>query len=191
MRNRTVKPDFWSDSKLRGLSSDHKLVFIGLWQHCDDSGWGVWSPEEIAAGLFPYDDPVWREPMVIGAFAELRERKLLTLERCGHFQIGSLPKHVYSASNKRTTYILRAHKAGECPRPTRRPRAAAAPSGMPRTAVQGGEGRGREDTHQEDGAGASHAASVEELRALIDNPESNPAAVKAARKALLRLGLAS
>ncbi len=187
LRNRTVKAEFWADLKLRGMDRAYKLVYIGLWQACDDAGYGVWEPSELAALLFPYDPPEDRELLLIGAFTELRERGLVKPERCGHFVIPSLPRHVYSSDRNRTSATKRDHEAGRCPKP---PRNAAARRGDPRAAATGRVGSdrvgmGRENARAHEG---NQASDREALEALINNPESNEAAVRAARKALERLG---
>lgn len=196
LRNRTVKAEFWADLKLRGLDHAFKLVYIGLWQACDDAGYGTWEPSELAALLFPYDPPEAREPLIIGAFAELRERGLIKVMRCGHFTIPSLPKHVYSSEGKRTSQTRRAHEAGDCPKPTRRrgtPETAAAGRGLPARdgSVRDGMGRDGRDARAHEasnGSAEAHSVSAEELRALIADPASTEPARKAARKALERIG---
>ena len=54
-RIRTVKPEFWTDEKTGHLSSDAKLLFIGLWNHADDYGVLEWRPEEWRIKILPYD----------------------------------------------------------------------------------------------------------------------------------------
>lgn len=154
LRNRTLKVEFWGDTKLRGLTDGERLVYQGLWMACDDAGWGEWVPEELAALLWPYDDPTIREPKVIGGFTELRERQLLKLLRCGHFTIPSVPKHVWGGKDRRSATVKAAHDNNECPRPTRRrgvPRDAGASRGMPGGRVgegRVGEGNNGLDAHQ-------------------------------------------
>lgn len=195
LRSRTVKPELWVDIKLRGIRHDYRLVLIGLWQACDDAGWGVWEPSELAAALFPYDPPEQREPLIIGAFTELRERELIKALRCGHFTVPSLPKHVWGGKDRRTATNRTAHEANDCPHPARRrgaPGRAGASRGMPGGKVREGKG-GEGDTHArapETPSNGSPSASVEELRRLIADPTSAEPARKAARKALERLGVA-
>ena len=64
-RIRTVKPEFWLDKKIRAVSRDARLLFIGLWNLADDSGLYRADPIIIKAQLFPADDldakPLLRE----------------------------------------------------------------------------------------------------------------------------------
>lgn len=200
LRNRTLKAEYWGDRKLRPLTDTARLVYAGLWQVCDDAGYGVWLADEIAAALFPYQDPVLREPKVIGAMVELRECGAVKLLRCGHFTIPSLPKHVYSSKANRTSGVMREHEAGHCPKPPRQP---ASPRGMTRhdEAARGmtrADGQVRYGTDRigsdnaRPGAKPSNgtaAASEAELRRLIEADDTSPAVEKAARKALERMGV--
>ena len=199
LRNRTVKAEFWADLKLRHLPLPYKLVYIGLWQACDDAGYGTWEPSELAALLFPYDPPEEREPLILGAFASFREDGLVKLERCGHFIIPSLPKHVYSSKANRTSSTQRDHEAGRCPKP---PRGAAARRGVTRhdeatrgmTGVDGQDRIGSDRIGSGDSMRPSAGAAtttVEELKRLIADPASTEPARRAARKALERIGVDS
>ncbi len=37
-RIRTTKPEFWSSAQIIELSRDARLLFIGMWNFCDDNG---------------------------------------------------------------------------------------------------------------------------------------------------------
>ena len=37
-RIRTIKPEFWRDELLAGISAEAALLAIGLLNHCDDEG---------------------------------------------------------------------------------------------------------------------------------------------------------
>lgn len=52
-RIRTIKPEFWTDEKIVELSAYARLLFIGLWNFCDDSGRMVYSPKRIKMQVFP------------------------------------------------------------------------------------------------------------------------------------------
>jgi hypothetical protein len=57
-RIRTIKPDFFFDTELSGLSSDTKLAFIGLWCHADREGRLEDNPSKLRALIFPYKTKV-------------------------------------------------------------------------------------------------------------------------------------
>lgn len=57
-RIRTIKPEFWHDEKLAGVSRDARLLFIGLWNFADDNGRLGGSARVIRGLLFPFDDDI-------------------------------------------------------------------------------------------------------------------------------------
>jgi hypothetical protein len=57
-RNRMIKPEFWSNSKLNSISRDARLTFIGIWNFCDDYGFCLSSTRSLLGDLYPYDESV-------------------------------------------------------------------------------------------------------------------------------------
>jgi hypothetical protein len=57
-RIRSIKPDFWSSEQVLELTRDARLLFIGLWNFCDDAGRFRWSARTVKAQVFPGDDDV-------------------------------------------------------------------------------------------------------------------------------------
>ncbi len=55
-RIRTIKPDFWESENLSRVSRDARLLFIGLFNCCDDSGRTRAASRILASRIFPYDD---------------------------------------------------------------------------------------------------------------------------------------
>lgn len=55
MRIRSIKPEFWSDTKVARWDTFTRLLYIGLWSVADDYGCGTAEPAIIAASLFPFD----------------------------------------------------------------------------------------------------------------------------------------
>lgn len=55
-RIRTVKPEFWTSEQVMECSTEARLLFIGLWNFCDDAGRHPMSPKRIKAEIFPGDD---------------------------------------------------------------------------------------------------------------------------------------
>ncbi|WP_207458635.1 hypothetical protein [Azospirillum sp. SYSU D00513] len=55
-RIRTVKPDFWTSEQVVSCTFMARLLFIGLWNFCDDSGVHSDSPMRIKMEVFPADD---------------------------------------------------------------------------------------------------------------------------------------
>jgi hypothetical protein len=55
-RIRTVKPEFWSSEQVMSCTPLARLLFIGIWNFCDDGGNHPLSPRTIKALVFPGDD---------------------------------------------------------------------------------------------------------------------------------------
>ena len=57
-RNRMIKPDFWSDSKIGRISPLARLLFIALWNFSDDFGISSASPRRILGECFENDEGI-------------------------------------------------------------------------------------------------------------------------------------
>ena len=55
-RIRSIKPEFWTSEQVMECSPIARLLFIGLWNFCDDGGNHVDSERTIKAEIFPGDD---------------------------------------------------------------------------------------------------------------------------------------
>ncbi len=55
-RIRTIKPDFWTSEQVVGCSIAARLMFIGLWNFCDDNGVFCGTARTIKMKVFPGDD---------------------------------------------------------------------------------------------------------------------------------------
>jgi len=55
-RIRTIKPEFWSSEQVVELSPTARLLFIGLWNFCDDGGNHPASARTLKMEVFPGDD---------------------------------------------------------------------------------------------------------------------------------------
>lgn len=55
-RIRTIKPEFWTSEQVMECSTNARLLFIGLWNFCDDAGRMAASSKRIKASVFPSDD---------------------------------------------------------------------------------------------------------------------------------------
>ena len=52
-RIRTIKPDFWRDELLAGVTAEAALLAIGLLNHCDDEGYFNANPKLVESDVFP------------------------------------------------------------------------------------------------------------------------------------------
>jgi len=75
-RIRTVKPEFWTSGQVMDLSIPARLLFIGMWNFCDDAGIHPASEKRLKAEVFPADDISLAD--VRGMIAELNSVGLLT-----------------------------------------------------------------------------------------------------------------
>lgn len=55
-RIRTIKPEFWTSEQIMECSTNARLLFIGLWNFCDDAGRHPLAPKRVKAEIFPADD---------------------------------------------------------------------------------------------------------------------------------------
>ncbi|WP_435310660.1 hypothetical protein [Primorskyibacter sedentarius] len=55
-RIRSIKPEFWTSEQIVECSRDARLMFIGLWNFCDDNGIHPASARRIKMEIFPADD---------------------------------------------------------------------------------------------------------------------------------------
>lgn len=54
-RIRSVKPQFWTSEQITDCSPNARLLFIGLWNFCDDYGVHPASPARLKMEVFPSD----------------------------------------------------------------------------------------------------------------------------------------
>lgn len=55
-RIRSIHPGLWTDEAFVGLSPCARLLFIGIWNECDDKGLFVWSPLKLKMRIMPADN---------------------------------------------------------------------------------------------------------------------------------------
>lgn len=60
-RIRSIKPEFWSSEQVMACSRDARLLFIGMWNFCDDAGVCVNSAKTIKAQVVPGDEDITSE----------------------------------------------------------------------------------------------------------------------------------
>lgn len=72
MRIRTIKPEFWESEHLGNVSRDARLLFVGLFSCCDDSGRTRAGSRLLASRLFPYDEDAFE--LLPGWLAELEAK---------------------------------------------------------------------------------------------------------------------
>lgn len=110
MRIRQVKPEFWKDPDVSGLSPFARLTYIGLWMLADDAGWFRYDVPTIALELYGWDPRARREKAVTQALADLKEAGRVKLFGCIHAQIPTLVEHQrFGGETKRVYTYKREH----------------------------------------------------------------------------------
>lgn len=71
-RIRSIKPEFWSDSKIALVSHSCALFFIGLWNFCDDEGKFVFDPIQLSLRM-----PIFRSKDILTWLRTLSETGLI------------------------------------------------------------------------------------------------------------------
>jgi hypothetical protein len=65
MRARNIKAEFFINEELAELSYECRLLYIGLWCYADREGRFEWRPKRIKAEIFPYDNKVVIEALLL------------------------------------------------------------------------------------------------------------------------------
>ena len=76
-RIRSIKPEFWTSEQVMECSTNARLLFIGLWNFCDDAGRLPVKARQIKAQVFPGDDITSEN--VLGMIDELSANGLITI----------------------------------------------------------------------------------------------------------------
>lgn len=74
-RIRSIKPEFWTSAQILECSTNARLLFIGLWNFCDDMGRHPFSPKQVKAEVFPADP--FSENDILGMLKELSTNGLI------------------------------------------------------------------------------------------------------------------
>lgn len=75
-RKRMIDPEFWSDEKIGNLTTDARLLFIGMWNFADDEGIIKARPEFLKSNIFPYDSDMMSDD-VKELFKQLVKQELI------------------------------------------------------------------------------------------------------------------
>jgi hypothetical protein len=60
-RIRSIKPEFWNDQELARLPRDVRMLYLALWNHCDEQSRMQGDPRLVKSWCFPLDDDVTAE----------------------------------------------------------------------------------------------------------------------------------
>lgn len=98
-----MRPEFFSDPTVSGLSVDVRLTYIGLWCIADDAGWLEFDPRHLGAQLYPYESIRVRTRRLEKAHDELEASSRVVFYPCGCAQIPTLVDHQKIGGNKSFT----------------------------------------------------------------------------------------
>lgn len=107
MRSRVVREPFWTDSRLGRVSTDARLLFLGLWGIMDRCGRLEGDPLRIRVQVFPYDAQIDVEALL----AELGSEQLIrgyTVEGRQYIEVLEPPRWTYFYEMEKPS-ILPAH----------------------------------------------------------------------------------
>lgn len=88
-RIRTIKPEFWTSAQVLECSTNARLLFIGLWNFCDDLGRHPLNPKQVKAEVFPSDS--FSEKQMAGMLQELSTNGLIVPYESGGIDYFYIP----------------------------------------------------------------------------------------------------
>lgn len=74
-RIRSIKPEFWTSAQILECSTNARLLFVGLWNFCDDLGRHPDSSKQVKAEIFPSDP--FTDDQIVGWISELKDQSLI------------------------------------------------------------------------------------------------------------------
>lgn len=96
-RIRSIKPEFWSSEQVVECSTSARLLFVGLWNFCDDGGVIPAKPIQLKMKIFPGDpftkEDVWSwieeliESGLLGLFENKNEQYLYVTGWSSHQRV--------------------------------------------------------------------------------------------------------
>ena len=88
-RIRTIKPEFWQNEQLAGISFHARLLAIALLNHADDKGLFLANPQLVRAACFPFEED---SKNVLGSLRDLSRIGYIEVRDCGGKQVGRICK---------------------------------------------------------------------------------------------------
>jgi hypothetical protein len=158
-RIRSIKPEFWTSSQVMECSRDARLLFIGLWNFCDDHGRHPWSPKQIKALVLPADELSASD--VESMMLELEANGLIVRYSANGRDFFAVTGWHHQKIDKRQSAKYPGPECEESASVRRIVAECAANSrGTVSTERKGEEGKGEEDTEDNNRSGLDTAAAV-------------------------------
>lgn len=104
-RIRTLKPGFWSDAGVVGLSREARLLLVGLISMSDDEGRFVATPAAIRGYVYPFDNVT--DAFVTRTRDEIAKAGIVFLYRADGLDLGVLPNFLrHQRVNRPTPSVI-------------------------------------------------------------------------------------
>lgn len=109
-RIRSVHPGLWTDERFASVSAFARLLFIGIWNECDDCGSFEWSPIKLKMRILPADSvdagELLAELEAAGSISryEIEGRQLGAVRNFTTFQRPKKPNSVYPQTDEVRNY---------------------------------------------------------------------------------------
>lgn len=143
-RIRSIKPEFWTSEQIMECSTNARLLFIGIWNFCDDAGRHPMTPKQLKALVFPADELTFAD--VEGMLDELSSNGLImpyVVDGKEYFQVTGWQ-----------------HQKIDRPQAAKYPAPVVDHSPNPRDGRDEGEDKGKERNSETDVSGAAAPARV-------------------------------
>lgn len=153
-RIRSIHPGLWTDERFASVSMAARLLFIGIWNECDDQGLFEWSPLKLKMRLLPADHVDAAQLLIELAAAgmilsyEVDGRTFGSVRNFGKYQRPKKPSKFYTGPEHALAFAT----AGSAPVPNQFPTASEKPSQMKEEG-----GRMEEGSSEADASGAEMA----------------------------------
>lgn len=117
-RIRSIHPGLWTDEQFVSLSAYARLLFMGIWNECDDKGTFPWSPLQMKMRVLPADNVDAAELMAelvatdcIRAY-EIGGKKFGAVRNFAKFQRPKKPNDIHPATPEILCFA--GHSTEEC-----------------------------------------------------------------------------
>lgn len=101
-RIRSIKPEFWSDFDTAQHSRDARLLYVGLWNFCDEHARMPGDPRFVKGHIFPYDDDLGADAIDALLDELATARKVVRYQANGapYLYLPALARHQRLEANK-------------------------------------------------------------------------------------------
>jgi hypothetical protein len=110
-RIRSVHPGLWTDERFASVSMAARLLFIGIWNECDDQGSFEWSPIKLKMRILPADSADARELLeeleAVGSVLayEIEGRKFGAVRNFTQYQRPKKPNSIYPQTDEVRNFV--------------------------------------------------------------------------------------